>query len=293
MKKTIITLCLFLLTIIGKAQAFEFAPVGAEWYYTRYYRVGYNLTGIACDKFTSLRSVEINGVECKEIELYRHLNQYGTVEPYTEVRYIHQEGDRIYEVEDGEMYLLYDFSKEPGEYWVVPKYNDTIRVGSVSYMTLDDGTTRKVMETGPAVNYDLHFYYVIEGIGMDVSLFPFYYLDGNPWLEGPLRCYFEDGAQLISSETECDYEVLSVDELELNMNAGMVSYPNPTKRTIRIETENMRNIAIYNNLGERIFETETSGGSFEYDFGDGKTGLYIVKVRMSDGSEFSERIIKE
>lgn len=292
MKKTIITLWLFLLTIIGKAQAFEFAPVGAEWYYTRYYRVGYNLTGIACDKFTSLRSVEINGVECKEIELYRHLNQYGTVEPYTEVRYIHQEGDRIYEVEDGEMYLLYDFSKEPGEYWVVPKYNDTIRVGSVSYMTLDDGTTRKVMETGPAVNYDLHFYYVIEGIGMDVSLFPFYYLDGNPWLEGPLRCYFEDGAQLISSETECDYEVLTVDELDVN---GITVINTVVEDILHVEfseaMSGMKKIQILDITGRTVYSSDIADKQMKIYFNDNPSGVYLFHVK-TDSREYNVKFIK-
>ena len=84
-----------------KAQSHEFAPVGAEWYYERFYREGWNLTGITYDRFRSLRTVEINGWECKEIELFQNLDCYGEVNPYTEIRYITQEGDKVYEVEDG------------------------------------------------------------------------------------------------------------------------------------------------------------------------------------------------
>jgi len=293
MKKYIFVLaCLFLLTIIGNAQTFEFAPVGAEWYYARYYRVGYDPTGIAYDKFTSLRTVEINGIECKEIELYRHLNWYGVVDPYTELRYIHQEGDQIYEVEDGEMYLLYDFSKGPGEYWVVPKYNDTIRVGSISYITLDDGTNRKVLETEPTVNYDLHIYYVIEGIGMDESLFPFYYLDGDSWLEGPLRCYFEDGTQLISSETECDYEVLDINEMD---EKSIVIMNTIVNNSLHVEFSEMLNglkkIQIINITGTTVYSSDVVDNQVEIQFSDKPSGVYLLSVKTGS-REFNVRFIK-
>jgi hypothetical protein len=147
-KNTMIAL-LFLLVLVSletKAQTYEFAPVGAEWYYTRIYKEGFNPTGIACDRFTSLRTVNINGLECKEIELYQHLDCDGILNPHSELRYVYQDGDLVYEVEDGELYLLYDFSKESGEYWVSTKYDVTVFVTNISYITLDDGSTRRVLE---------------------------------------------------------------------------------------------------------------------------------------------------
>lgn len=176
----------------------EFAPVGSEWYYERYYREGFDLTGITYDRFQSLRTVVINGWERKEIELFQNLDCKGEVNPYTEIRYITQEDDRAYEVENGERYLMYDFGKEAGEWWYAPKYEDTITVLSVSYITLNDGSNRKIMETQPS-NWDWYFYNIIEGVGMDYSLFPFdHTIIGTPCVEGPIRCYSENGFLLIS-----------------------------------------------------------------------------------------------
>ena len=131
--KALLLSLLLLAAGVAKAQSHEFAPVGAEWYYTRFYRIGQAPHGITNDRFQSLRTVEINGWECKEIELYQHLDCHGVVNPYTEIRYITQEDDQVYEVENGQRYLLYDFSKEVGESWYAPKYDDTITVLNVSY----------------------------------------------------------------------------------------------------------------------------------------------------------------
>ena len=110
LKKAVFLVLLLAVAGVTKAQTHEFAPVGAEWYYERYYREGFDLTGITYDRFRSLRTVVINGWECKEIELFQNLDCDGIVNPYTETRYITQEGDQIYEVENGERYLMYDFS---------------------------------------------------------------------------------------------------------------------------------------------------------------------------------------
>lgn len=175
MKKTTLLLLSTLLILsqmtLSAQQSVEFAPVGAEWYYNRYYKIGPAPDGIAYDRFQSLRSVVINGWECKEIELYRHLDCDGIPNPYSELRYITQDGDQVFEVEDGQRFLLYDFSKEPGESWWSPKYETTVTVQNVSFITLNDGTVRKVLETQPS-NPDWYFYEITEGIGMDYSLFP-------------------------------------------------------------------------------------------------------------------------
>ncbi|MBP9995369.1 MAG: T9SS type A sorting domain-containing protein [bacterium] len=191
--------------------------------------------------------------------------------------------------------LLYDFTAGVGDtlwcgYWAEDEYISYNIVDSVSIEHIGGVDRKKLwfgLEYHFVIPYALETW--IEGIGSNLGLLH----SGSAHITGAYHrtlCFHQNGELVWQNP---DYDGCTFDDVEENMNAGMVSYPNPTKRTIRIETENMRNIAIYNNLGERIFETETSGGSFEYDFGDGKTGLYIVKVRMSDGSEFSERIIKE
>ena len=207
-------LFLLLLAVAGvvEAQTYEFAPIGAEWHYGRLYREGWDFTGVAYDRFRSVREVEINGWECKEIELYQHLDEYGTENPHIELFYINQEQEKVYEVENEQRFLLYDFGKEPGESWYAPKYNVTVYVENVSTIMLEDGSIRKVMTTSVSDGY-LYYNNIIEGVGLDMSLFPFVDLDGPPQsLHDYIRCYSEDNVPLIVSETECDYEILVVGE---------------------------------------------------------------------------------
>lgn len=129
----------------------------------------------------------------------------------------------------------------------------------------------------------------IEGIGSDLGLL----YSGSAGICGAYYCTlcFHQNDELIWQNP--NYDDCTFDAVVENIGVKKVLYPNPTRGTIKMEAENIRNVAIYNDLGEIVFETETSGNTFEYDFRDKKSGLYIMKVRMSDGSEFIERIIKE
>ena len=61
-------------------------------------------------------------------------------------------------------------------------------------------------------------------------------------------------------------------------------YPNPSHGILKIETENLRSISIYNSLGQKMFETEASGNEFEYNF-NGSTGMFLIRVETEKGVE--------
>ena len=65
-KMLLLLFLMFFASTEAFSQNYEFAPMGAEWYYTRFYRIESVASGIACDKFTSVGTVIINGIECKE-----------------------------------------------------------------------------------------------------------------------------------------------------------------------------------------------------------------------------------
>ena len=129
----------------------------------------------------------------------------------------------------------------------------------------------------------------IEGIGSDLGLL----YSGSASISGAYYCTlcFHQNDELIWQNP--NYDDCTFDAVGENIGVKKVLYPNPTRGTIRIEAKNILNVSIYNYLGEMIFETETSDNTFEYDFSEKKSGLYIIKVRMSDGKEFTERIVKE
>lgn len=275
-------LLLMLLTVAGlaKAQSHEFAPVGAEWYYGRLYRVGWNYTGVAYDRFRSIREVEINGLECKEIELYQHLDEYGTEHPHVEWFYINQEQDKVYEVYDGQRFLLYDFGKESGESWYAPKYNVTVYVDSVFTMTLEDGSIRKLMSTHSTNEY-LYYNNIIEGVGLDMSLFPFDNPFGPPQsVHDYIRCYSENGIPLIvSEEVECDYEILAIDENNEMPTASINTLVDDMLHIDFLEMpENTKQIKIIDLTGRIVCTHETMDKALDISFADKPRGVYLIQI---------------
>lgn len=293
LRNKVLLLLLLAVAGIAKAQTHEFAPVGAEWYYERLYREGWHLTGVTYDRFRSLRTVEINGWECKEIELFQNLDCDGLINPHTEYRYIYQEGDQVYEVENGHPYLMYDLSKGPGEYWVAEQYGDTVYVVSVDSIELNDGSHRRIWKTRPENSFYLYINNIIEGIGMDRSVFPFYDLDGPPpCVHDEIRCYTENGIQLIISETECEYEILVVDEHEESLVASMNTIVEDMLHIDFAETASLlKQIRITDVSGRIIYNQKTMSKSLDLSFSDKPAGVYFVQIVM-DSKVFNNKIVK-
>lgn len=290
---------LLLLLAVGgvvKAQTYEFAPVGAEWYYERLYLEGWTYSGVAYDRFRSLRTVEINGWECKEIELFQNLDCKGEVNPYTEIRYITQEGDQVFEVEDGQRFLLYDFGKGVGESWYAPKYGLNVYVVDTLTINLNDGSQRRILRTFLQGELEDYWYYdnIIEGIGLDKSIFPFLELDGPPpCIHEYIRCYSENGIPLFVSEAvECDYEILAVVELEGTPIASMNAVVEDAFHVEFAETANfLKQIRITDVSGRIIYNQKTMNKSLYISFSDKPAGVYFVQIVM-DSKVFNNKIVK-
>lgn len=258
----------------------EFAPIGAEWYYERYYNEEGEPIGVTYDRFRSLRTVEMNGWECKEIELFQHLDCNGEINPHTEYYYITQEGKQVFEVENGERYLVYDFGKKAGECWFAPKYEDTICVQRVSYTILADGSCRNVLITTPSVNEDLYFNNIIDGIGMDYSLLPFETSD-NPDVcqNGPIRCYTENELPLITSTVDCDYEVLTINDKTEMPLVHVQTMPNGMVQMGFSEAlMGRKQIRIFDITGKTVCSTETYYDSCDIWLAPKPNELYIAQI---------------
>ena len=188
--------------------------------------------------------------------------------------------------------LLYDFTANVGDTLRCGLWADEYHYNIVDSISIEHigGVDRKMLWFGLEYGW---FGIItaaeiwIEGIGSDLGLL----YSGSASICGAyyrILC-FHHNSELVWQNP--NYDDCTFDAVGENIGVKKVLYPNPTRGTIRIEAENIRNVTIYNNLGERIFETETSNNTFEYDFGDKKSGLYIIKVRMNDGKEFSEKIV--
>lgn len=82
--------------------------------------------------------------------------------------------------------------------------------------------------------------------------------------------------QFTTIEEDCD----DIAEVEANT---LSVYPNPTKGIVKIESNNIKHISIFNILGEMVFDSELSDDAFEYDFGKHEDGVYFVKATTDNG----------
>ena len=83
------------------------------------------------------------------------------------------------------------------------------------------------------------------------------------------------------------YEFIEAEPQAVSEVENVISavYPNPTKGMVKIEAEGIKNISIFNSLGQIIFENAVSGDAFEYDFSGDEAGVYFIKVETGKGVE--------
>ena len=87
----------------------------------------------------------------------------------------------------------------------------------------------------------------------------------------------------INIEEDCG----AVDETEENLASV---YPNPSFGVLRVQSENLRKISIYNSIGQKVFEAEASGNEFEYNF-NGATGMFLIRVETLKGTETNRVVV--
>lgn len=160
---------IFLTNLKGYSQ--NWAPVGATWYFTAENLPCSSLyiPIISYIKLESEKDTVINGWNCHKI------SQSSPDRNFKTYFYMYSDSNKVYEVECNQKYLLYDFNKKKGEYWIIPKYcNDTLFVDSTGIITLLNGQIRNVQYVH-LINNSWGWNFtgrIIENIGFEFSLFP-------------------------------------------------------------------------------------------------------------------------
>lgn len=82
------------------------------------------------------------------------------------------------------------------------------------------------------------------------------------------------------------YSVTGVNEL----TEGSVNvFPNPTTSRFTVEGEGLNHVMVFNTLGQKVFEADCQGDSFDINLNNVETGVYMVRVFTANG-EVTKRI---
>ena len=95
------------------------------------------------------------------------------------------------------------------------------------------------------------------------------------------------------------YEFIEAEPQAVSEVENVISavYPNPTKGAVKIEAENIKNVSVFNSLGQLV-EMSQCGVSntankdiFEYDFSHHEAGVYFIKVETEKGLETKSLVV--
>ena len=204
--------------------------------------------------------------------------------------------------------LLYDFSMQIGDSINPYPYDDEnyvfLVLDAVKDTIIGDDITRKRYEfhysEGGYPNYSSKEIWV-EGIGSEFGIFS----SGDLALIGgsnSLLCSYEND-EIVWENTgslhTCfysNYDITGIEELETK---EATIYPNPAGNTLNIsfaQDAECQSVEIHS-LDGRLIETfpETSlqtGNQTTLDISNLTAGVYIMKVKLVDGKEFTEKLIK-
>ena len=96
----------------------------------------------------------------------------------------------------------------------------------------------------------------------------------------------------------CNYPVFSemIENDILNSNdneINVVLYPNPTKGLVRIITENIQNVTVYNMFGQQVLNHEVEGNETSIDMNGFAAGIYMVRITTNEGVAVKNVIVEK
>ncbi len=298
MKIIFIITALFLIIYLGVSGQTEWAPIGAEWYYSVPDDSGNPLFDF--ERYVSKRDTIIEGKTCRVIESQN----------FKEVMYM--EDNKVYYRYGNDFKLIYDFhacvsdtiifdfkSYTPGAYEEVDTTYKVKCIVQTIDTTLIDSTEIRTYTTRILKNDSLNHlvwngsYVYQERIGFSPQ---FMYVLSPPSLGfmHNLRCYKDDDINFTndwwinaSQEKDCDY-TLTNSAIENNLiNEELIFFPNPVSNEIIVKipwqkrNENYR-ISIYDNNGQNVQNSTLHNDQQTIDLTGLPKGVYYISLITCD-----------
>jgi hypothetical protein len=306
----------FLLLVVGLcniaisfAQQTEFAPAGAEWYYT--YTFG------CCPEshfnhIVSEKDTIVEETSCRVLRKYYDISNVAN-----ETYIIKQEQGKIYYYYQNQFNLLFDFDAEVNDIVeftfiykkyadFLPSHKDTIlsarfKIENITTNVQNLRTFRTKILDEDIPKFQLwdapHTYIYTEKIGWHSEFMPMLDNAAHPdeevfrWL----RCYSETGFSFVSEEwvaTTLPCNSTTVTSINIPQKENSIIYPNPVNDNVFVFTNEGGNIEIIDVSGKIVHNSELLKGINRLSTNQLHKGLFVVKIRYKDNSTQILKIIK-
>ncbi len=170
-------------------------------------------------------------------------------------------------------------SGKPAITWDAPENTENLSAYFVYRKCNEDGTYQRVKivsankfeykETAPLEYGNWYYYKVIA-----------FYQD--------LDCYSIPAQARYNNE----YYVklyYSPDNIDENETQNIEIYPNPAKDMLTVKAENLSSVAIYNSIGQKVFEQNHDANEMTINTNDFESGIYLVRI-VADGHEMIRKV---
>lgn len=84
-----------------------------------------------------------------------------------------------------------------------------------------------------------------------------------------------------------DNNTISLTENSINNNISI--YPNPANDNITVEADDITQVEIYNTVGQMVKRVGTNEDSVEVNVSAYNSGIYLMKITLSNGQTYSEK----
>lgn len=270
----------------------DFAPIGAEWFYTSM-AGGMAPTNAEYYHFTCVKDTIINEHSLRKIDVtyYRYRGDSLILIPY----YFLQTQDTVslYNPDLDKHYILYIFNAKQGD-------TLTFDIPYENFYT-EDTTYRAVLDTVIIETYDNSQLkkYVLDQID-EFGWFCGFYLEkigGYEWFlplgktiipeaDGPIRCYHDKEVDINFVGYDCDYRLINSVNNFFNNNFKI--FPNPTNGYIQIDSDfAIDYIEIIDYSGKKLFGTNKSS----IDIKGLDKGIYLFII-SSNNEQIIKKVIK-
>ena len=284
----------------------DFAPIEAEWHYTKYHSFSGDIDYY---KIESVKDTLVNDKSCKKLIMNFPLGctGRGTSE------FVYEEDSVVYFYcnDFAEFQILYSLKVKKDSSWLIKlksldEYVDSIfvSVDSTDYINMNDRNLILLYVTyNVTCDGDTSMTYsskVIEKIG-DIhylfNLYPTWSRGCDFDYSGGLRCYEdpEFGFYSTGFADSCTYTYTWTTNVEKIKNDITILkiYPNPTINKIQLESINKSILTyyIYDYSGKKLKKSYFINAT-EIDISDYPKGIYIISIKDKNTTIENKKIIK-
>ena len=296
--KNLLLVCLMVCSnLYGlSAQGSDFAPLGAKWYYSE---LDFALRSVPLIMESVSKEI-YQGKLCSKLVV-----QLPSVGPLPSPTYVYSQNDTVFFYSNitNQFEMLYDFTAEVGDQWVVGGVysrdnngnvltSDTITVDSMSLLSINGGSL-KVWHISHGFFYDWGRR-IVEKVG-NLDLFAPKYAMWELQV-GDLRCFETPDTAFHFVSYPCDTVIWTISGTQnLTNNEHIKVSPNPFKDQINlsIDAAGVFDFSLYDQLGRLIGRYPGVSDKQEIPTGSLSSGLYFWQLERAGVLIQSGKCLKE